>query len=240
MKKSSSYSFELNSYEEPSIIRKSRSCSCFTNDDLIYEDFFEGDGKLGIGFKQNTKNEIYVHKITDNTVASEYYDLKLDMILLKINDVSIHGKSFSHIVQKINKFWDENNQICLQFKKNINQTIYESLKSIDYLEYYDHFIKLGVKDLDDYEFVEYSDLVEMKIPKEKIKSFQKLNKKINPELYDFCKSLNISQYYEGLIDMGVEKYIDFELIEYNDLKEINMDDKSISQLSKTFRSIKLP
>ena len=43
------------------------------------------------------------------------------MILLKINDISIHGKSFSYIVQKINKIWDENNQICLQFKKNINQ-----------------------------------------------------------------------------------------------------------------------
>ena len=40
--------------------------------------------------------------------------------------------------------------------------------------------------------------------------------------------------------MGVEKYIDFELLEYNDLKEINMDDKDILKLSKTFRNIKLP
>ena len=37
--KSSSYSFQLNSYEEPPIIEKSKSCSCFTNDDVIYEDF---------------------------------------------------------------------------------------------------------------------------------------------------------------------------------------------------------
>ena len=43
-------------------------------------------------------------KLISNTVASEYYDLKLDMILLKINDVSIHGKSFSYIVQKKTKF----------------------------------------------------------------------------------------------------------------------------------------
>ena len=29
----------------------------------------------------------------------------------------------------------------------------------------------------------------MKNSKEKIRSFQKLNKKINPEIYDYCKSL---------------------------------------------------
>ena len=238
MQKSNSYSHQLNTYEDQKPIRKSRSCNCFTDDKIIYEDFFEGDGLLGIQFKQNYKNEIYVHKIMDKTVASEYYDLKLDMILEKINDVSIHGKSFENVMKKINNIWDENNQICLQFKKNINQEIYQSLQSIDYLEYYDHFIKLGVKDLDDYEFVEYSDLIQMKIPKENIQSFQKLNKKINPEIYDFCKEMDCIPYFEQLIDIGVERIIDFEILEYSDLIDISMDEITIDRFKKRFKSIR--
>ena len=238
MQKSNSYSYQLNTYEYPQPIRKSRSCNCFTDDKIIYEDLFEGDGLLGIQFKQNYKHEIYVNQITDKTVASEYYDLRLDMVLEKINDVSIHGKSFENVMKKINNIWEKNNQICLQFKKNINKEISQSLLSIDYVDYYDDFIKLGVKELNDYEFIEYSDLIQMNIPKEKIQSFQKLNKKINPEIYDFCKEMDCIPYFEQLIDIGVERIMDFEILEYNDLIDISMDEITIDRFKKRFKSIR--
>ena len=160
------------------------------------------------------------------------------MVLEKINDVSIHGKCFENVMKKINNIWEKNNQICLQFKKNINQEIYQSLLSIDYVDYYDDFIKLGVKELNDYEFIEYSDLIQMNIPKEKIQSFQKLNKKINPEIYDFCKEMDCIPYFEQLIDIGVERIMDFEILEYNDLIDISMDEITIDRFKKRFKSIR--
>ena len=65
-----------------------------TSPEFFYDDFFEGDGPLGIMFV-DVNGETLVKSITSGTVASEYYGLKTEMILVGIGTKDVTKKSFS-------------------------------------------------------------------------------------------------------------------------------------------------
>lgn len=240
MKKSQSFPQNLHRSDPPPQLRKSKSSDDFSENDFYFEEFFEGDGPLGIKFYQDKDKNIIVKKIINNTVASETFGLQTNMILVSINNKSISNRSFEKVMKKMTDIWNEKNLIHLSFKKKINYDLYHTLNSIGYVTYYDNFIELGFSQISDYEFIEYEDLIKMGIPLSQIQNFQKLNKKINPEIYNFCKQLNCKEYFEQLIDFGIEMKSDFELLEYNDLINMKMNYQTINILSKKFPNIIIP
>jgi hypothetical protein len=239
MNRSKSVPIDLKYYDKVQPLRKSKSDHDLTDNKFYFEETFEGDGALGILFNEINGN-VVINGINDLTVASETYGLELGMILISIEYKSIEGVSFKKVMNTIGAKWKKDNNVTLLFRLNLNYELYKSLNSIGYLLYYDDFIELGVAEDSDYEYVEYSDLVKMKIPLSKRQDFHKLNKKINPEVYDFCKRMNCKEYYSRIIDMGIERIVDFELIEYNDLIDIDMDDHTIKRFTERFKKINYP
>lgn len=239
MKKSQSLPQKLDECVPPQL-RKSKSNDDLCENEFYFEEFFEGDGPLGIDFYQDKDKNIIIKKIINNTVASETFGLQTNMILVSINNKSISNRSFEKVMKKITDIWNDKNLIHLLFKKKINYDLYHTLNSIGYTTYYDNFIELGFSQISDYEFIEYEDLINMGIPVSQIQKFQKFNKKINPEIYNFCKEINCKQYFEQLIEFGIEMKSDFELLEYNDLIKMKMDHQTIENLSKIFTNIIIP
>lgn len=155
-------------------IKKSSSLPELDESSDFYDDFFEGDGPLGIIFA-NQNDKPIVKSIKKNTVANEYYDLKVNMILIEIDDIDITNKSFHKSLSIIKKNWEKNNLIYLKFKKNINPIIHRILLENNLLDYYDDFIELGAKELSDFNFVELDDLIKMGMNTSEITSFKKIN-----------------------------------------------------------------
>lgn len=147
-------------------------------DDFYFEDFFEGDGQLGISFIKDSSNKPVVKNILPNTVASETYGLYQSMILIEIDGIDITDKSFENIMKKIHKKWLKNNRIHLKFQKPIYKEVYTILLSNDLLKYYDKFVELGASSVDDFEFVEYNDLIKMGMNSDEILSFRNINPNI--------------------------------------------------------------
>ena len=158
-------------------MRKSTSLSVLNETDsefFFYGEFFEGDGPLGIGFT-DVNDEAIIKHIQEGTVASEYYNLKIDMVLVEIGDRNVTKMTYGKKMKLIIKEWSENSMIYLKFKKTIYQDIMKALNKHNLLKYYDNFIDLGAKTTEDFEYIEMTDLVEMNFTKEEIKSFQKIN-----------------------------------------------------------------
>lgn len=133
---------------------------------------FEGDGQLGIYF-QIINSDIIVYNIKKGTVADEYYELELDMKLLRVNSFLVENFTFMKIIKLIDKIWSKNNIIELEFLK-LKNPVLNLLENIKMDKYYSIFKELGAKTLDDIEFIEYYDL--MNIPYiDRNKICQKLN-----------------------------------------------------------------
>lgn len=158
-------------------IRKSFSSEDFQDSDYYFEDFFEGDGPLGIEFTESSK-KIIVKKITPGTVADETYGLKRGMELVDVNNKDISNKSFEKVMKMIKSSWDSESRVYLKFKKIIIPEVSKILNQNDLLKYYDEFIELGAKSLEDFEFVEYGDLVKMGMNKSEIERFRIINSNI--------------------------------------------------------------
>ena len=80
-------------------------------------DFFEGDGPLGIKFVDVNGGEACpVYYKWDSYV--EYYDLKTEMILVGIGTKDVTKKSFSKKMKMIEDEWEQN-MIYLKFKKKV-------------------------------------------------------------------------------------------------------------------------
>ena len=176
MNKSKSYP-EIYQHFQVNSLKKSKSLNDVNENMFYFESFFEGDGPLGIYFDEKEEC-IVVSDIVEDTVANETFGLSIGLILINVNNQSLNGMSFRAVMKLIGKSWKTRSSVFLQFKRQVNLEIYESLDSIDYLAYYDQFIELGAKEKLDFEFVEYGDLVKMGIQKEKIKDFVKLNTSI--------------------------------------------------------------
>lgn len=142
--------------------------------EFYFEENFEGDGPLGIEFCE-IKGEIVVRKIERGTVASEYFGLVTEMILVSVNGSSVEHKKYKRVLRNINTIWDLKNEINLKFKKPIYSEVIRALNEHNLLKYYDKFVELGAKRFSDFEFVEYSDLVGMEMSVKEIERFKKIN-----------------------------------------------------------------
>ena len=159
------------SEEKVHTFRKSKSEGDLSENRFIFEEFFEGDGPLGIRFKKNNSGHSEVVNIDKGTVASETYGLSSNMILIKIGGENISDISYEKQMKKIKNIWRSQSCIHLSFKKQVNQTIYSILSELNLLEYYEDFIELGAKDEDDFEFIEEKDLVQFGMNKNEISVF---------------------------------------------------------------------
>ena len=222
MNKSKSYPII---YENESFkINKSQSSDNLKDklNDFYFEDFFEGDGPLGINFI-NHDDKCIVSEIIKGTVSDETYGLEKNMILIEINDENTESMGYKKNMKKIQKEWREKAVIFLKFKKNIIKDIYYLLNEIDYSDYYYYFIELGVRDRSDFQYIEITDLIKMGIPYEKIDDFNEYNKKININIYEFCMENNIITDYEKILKMNIQDVSDFETIQYPEIMHLSED-----------------
>ena len=74
----------------------------------------------------------------------------------------------------IDRQWKNNNYIYLKFKKPIYTKLLKILNQHDLLMYYDHFVELGAKDIDDFEYIELDDLHKMNMTKHDIKKISNI------------------------------------------------------------------
>jgi len=165
----------LSNNQLSNIIKRSKSYEDTADNLFIFESFFEGDGPLGICFIQNELNEICISQINEGTVANETYGLLAGMKLINVNNEDIKDYSYQSVMKKMGKSWNSSGSVYLSFKKNINLVIYNALSDINLLEYYDDFIELGAKEMIDFEFVEYSDLIKLDMNPSEIERFKQLN-----------------------------------------------------------------
>ena len=142
----------------------------------------EGDGKLGIIFTEKY-NLLCIKKILENTVASEFYELKIGMLVIQINNIDCRKKSYFKSMEYLGKLWKENSSVILHLEyenpfDNINNPIddliYKFLEGIDCEDYYNNFKNLGASKLDDLKFIEYDDLIKMEMPILKRRKLQKI------------------------------------------------------------------
>ena len=158
-------------------LKKSHSFDTLKLDEFYFEEFFEGDGELGIIFTEY-KGDIVIKNILPNTVASETYGIYKSMILIDIDNKDIRGTSLEHINKIVRKKWLKNSRIYLKFQKPIYKEVYTSLLNNNLIKYYDHFIELGASSIEDFEYVEYEDLIKMNMNKTEILSFKNINPNI--------------------------------------------------------------
>lgn len=179
MNKSKSYPVFTDDFQNLPQIKKTTSLDELKQDNFYFEEFFEGDGPLGIVFAKDHKNNIIVKNILDNTVASETYGLYKSMILIDIDNKDIDKKKSLISIEKIiQKKWTQNSRIYLKFKKPIYQEVYTKLLDNNLSKYYDQFVELGASSLSDFDFVEYGDLIKMNMTKSDIIYFRNINPNI--------------------------------------------------------------
>lgn len=152
---------------------------------------FEGDGPLGIMFIEQD-NEAFIHDITDETVAAEEIDLKIGFKVIMIEEYNCNYLSYRDILDLVFLRWEKYSKVKIRFEKiveplelNKECPVYQLLGTLNCEEYYDCFLKLGAKTLEDMDFVEYQDLVNMKMSTIKRRNFNKvinLNHVVNGSL----------------------------------------------------------
>jgi len=172
-----SKSFPHISEEKVASLRKSSSLSDVSENSFIYEEEFEGDGKLGIKFG-GVNGKVIVKSIDPGTVADESYDLKTQMIVTHVNGTSIDGKNYSYVRNMVNSIWDRESTVHLKFKKQIFEEISRILNENDLIRYYDDFVDLGAQSLSDLDFVELRDLKKMRMNSKDIENFKRIRPNI--------------------------------------------------------------
>lgn len=172
-----SKSFPHISEEKVASLRKSSSLSDVSENSFIYEEEFEGDGRLGINFGE-VNRKVMVKSIDSGTVAAESYDLKTQMIVTHVNGISMEGKRYSYVRNVVNSIWESESNVHLKFKKQIFEEISRILNENDLLKYYDDFVELGAQSLSDLEFVEIDDLKKMRMNSTDIENFKRIQPNI--------------------------------------------------------------
>lgn len=183
---------ELSELDKQRDIKKSKSESSLLTLDQNIEIEFEGDGPLGIIF-ENNDNIAYVKHIKNRTVASEEYKLKIGLKLIKIGSYDCAKSNYIDNMNLIKLSWYRFNKLKLTFEEIDSSSesdteieykecpIYSFLERNNCQSYYKDFVLLGAKTLEDLSFIEYQDLINMKMSSEKRKKiFEEINfKKIN-------------------------------------------------------------
>jgi len=172
---------DMDKYDPPTL-SKSPSLDSFLNIKENVSIDFEGDGPLGIYFNLNDKGLIEVTDILKNTVADEFYEVEVGMIVEKVNNYSPDEFIYENFMKLIGVTWNKYNEITITFIKPKKNEIQIFLEQINCLNHYDLFVDLGAKTLEDLEFIEEGDLKDVsKIDKRKITSSIK---RINSEVFD--------------------------------------------------------
>jgi hypothetical protein len=124
---------------------------------------FEGDGNLGIFFKKNKKNQIEVTNIKKGTVANEYYQLHIGMIVNKVNEYYFKDFEYKNFIKLIGIIWNKYHEITIEFciPDIYDNEIYKFLQSINCEMYYDIFEKLGAYNKSDLIYIENDDLLDI-------------------------------------------------------------------------------
>ena len=142
----------------------------------------EGDGKLGIIFTEKD-NLLCIKKILEKTVASEFYELQVGMVVIQINNIDCRKKSYFKSMEYLGNLWKENSCVTLHLEYEnpfdiinnpIHNPIYKFLEGIDCENHYEDFKNLGATRLEDLKFIEYNDLIKMKMPILKRRKLQKI------------------------------------------------------------------
>lgn len=162
--------------------RKSKSTGDLVENKFIFEEFFEGDGPLGIRFYENKEKQSEISRIDKGTVADEMYGLTINMVLIKIGGKDVSRTTHDKNMKEISKIWNKQSCIHLTFNKKINQTIYRLLNELDLIKYYDNFIELGTKEEIDFDFVEQNDLIKFGMNKLEIIRFNKMIEELEIEI----------------------------------------------------------
>jgi len=140
---------------------------------------FEGDGPLGIVFTTNDEL-LSIKSIMKGSVASEYYDLEIGMNVIQINDISCRGLGYVQAMECLGKLWRTKSSVTLHFEYEnpndlinnpVHSPVYKFLKEISCEEFYGDFDELGVKSLEDFNFIENDDLVKMNMSVVKRRTF---------------------------------------------------------------------
>ena len=134
---------------------------------------FEGDGPLGILFR-NVDETMVVSKVKAGTVADEYYELKVDMVVDMINGYESKHYTYDKMIKLLKRYWLKESKITIRFKYSIlYHHIYNFLEGNGCEKYYENFIQLGVKNMDDLGYIEYDDLLNMNLEFEDRKKISK-------------------------------------------------------------------
>jgi len=148
---------------------------------------FEGDGILGIEWG-NESGRLIVKDILPKTVADEYYELEKGLIVIKINDQNYEELSYIKKISMIMNLWRESNEIKLLFEENKleeYEEIRQFLEENGFLKYYDQFVELGAKKIEDLEFVEKEDLYKMGMTIDGAdRLYRKIRMKSNSEVFE--------------------------------------------------------
>ena len=148
---------------------------------------FEGDGILGIEWG-NENGSLIVKDVLKNTVADEYYELKKGLMVVKINDKDFEELSYIKKISLIMNLWRENNEIKILFEeKKLEEyvEIRQFLEENGFTKYYDQFIELGAKKIEDFEFVEKEDLYAMGLTlNEAERLYMKIKMKNKSEVFE--------------------------------------------------------
>lgn len=153
----------------------------------MIEIFFEGDGILGIEWG-NENGTLIVKDVLERTVANEYYELKKGLMVLKINDKDYSELSYIKKISLIMEIWRKNNEIKILFEEK-EQKVYveisQFLEENGFLKYYDQFIELGAKKIEDFEFIEKQDLYAMGITLDEAdRLYMKIKMKNKSEVFE--------------------------------------------------------
>ena len=182
----------------------------------------EGDGPLGIIFTD--KNGLMcISKIIKDSVASEYFELQVGMTVIQINNIDCRDKTYFKSMECLGNLWRENSCITLHFEYEnpidiinnpIHNPIYKFLEGIDCEDYYGDFSEIGATDLEDLKFIEYDDLIKMKMPILKRRKLQEI-------LLGECKT----DIYKSELNI----YFNPDILEIEKQKEIEKIKKLYSQ-----------
>ena len=144
------------------------------------EIIFEGDGPLGILFIERD-NEAFVCGINSGTVAAEEIDLTIGLKIIKVEEYNCDYISYKDIMDLVFLRWNKYSKLKLRFEKiveslNLNTKcpVYQLLETLNCEEYYDCFLELGAKTLEDMDYIEYQDLINMKMPTVQRRNFNKV------------------------------------------------------------------
>ena len=148
---------------------------------------FEGDGILGIEWG-NENGRLKVKDILAGTVANEYYELKKGLIVLKIDDEEYNQYSYIKKISLIMDIWRKNSIIRIMFQeeeKEIYYDVHDFLEENGYLKYYDEFVELGAKKIEDFEYIEKDDLYVMGLTLDQVdKLYKRIKMRSTSEVFE--------------------------------------------------------